>query len=704
MPQFGMAELFLLLTGNKLRNIFFPLPRSVYVYPNQGSRRAAVSPRRLALLLWVAVLSLLSLVSSFSVLLSAEAIPPITPGELSMTSEPLAPGAPAIILYRQVDRDDSGLTSHENDFVRIKILKEEGRKRADIEIPFFKESGNNIVSIKARTIHPDGSTVNFEGKPFDKSIVKAKGLKYMAKTFTLPDVQVGSIIEYSYTIDLPEYLVFDSHWILSNELFTKRAKFSLKPYVGEYSNLHVRWSWHLLPEGALPPQEGPDHIIRMEVNSVPAFQTEDFMPPENELKSRVDFTYTDDFNTKDAPQFWKNRGKKLNGEVESFAGKSKAMGQALAQIVSAGDSPEAKLRKIYARVQQVRNISFEVEKTEKEQKRSKEKENSNVEDVWKRGYGNATELNWLFLALARAAGVEAHPVMVSERRNYFFDPAMLDAYKLDTNVVLVTLDGKDVFCDPGGAFTPFGLLQWDETGVPGLRLDKDGGTWIRTMVPASSASRIVRRGELTLSETGDLEGTITITFTGLEALRWRREENHEDEADKKKVLEDEAKGYIPAASEIELTNKPDWTSSSVPLVAEFKLKIPGWVSGAGRRALLPVGFFSASEKQVFEQERRVHPIYFEFPSQKEDDITLALPRGWTVSSVPKAQNEDAKAALYSLQVEADKGTVHVARKLNFDLLILDVKYYPALRNFFQIVRTGDEEQVVLQPGSASASN
>src|SRR5215471_13978211 len=82
--------------------------------------------------------------------------PPITSDDLKMTSEPLAPGAPAIILYRQVDRDDSGHTAHENDFVRIKILKEEGRKYADVEIPFYKGHGKNIVNVHGRTIRPDG--------------------------------------------------------------------------------------------------------------------------------------------------------------------------------------------------------------------------------------------------------------------------------------------------------------------------------------------------------------------------------------------------------------------------------------------------------------------------------------------------------------------------------------------------------------------
>ena len=188
--------------------------------------------------------------------LSASEFQPVVAEELKMTSEPLAPGAPAIILYRQVDRDDRGLTAHEDDYFRIKILKEEGRKYADIEIPFFKDSGN-VVNVHGRTIRPDGSIVNFDGKVFSKSIAKAKGLKYMAKTFTLPDVQVGGIIEYYYTTDLSEHYVYDSHWILSDELFTKAAKFSLKPYTSSYSNLSVRWSWQGLPAGTEPQKEGP---------------------------------------------------------------------------------------------------------------------------------------------------------------------------------------------------------------------------------------------------------------------------------------------------------------------------------------------------------------------------------------------------------------------------------------------------------------
>lgn len=636
---------------------------------------------------------------------AADGFQPVSPEELKMTSEPKAPGAPAIVLFRQVDRDDNAKTSHENVYLRIKIFTEEGRKYGDVELPFFKERGNNLGGIKARTIQPDGTIKNFDGKVFEKPIVKGQGVKYMAKTFTLPDVHAGCIIEYFYTLELGENELYDSHWILSDELFTKQAKFSLKPYRNDSANhFGLRWSWQLLPPGTKPPAQGPDGIVRLEVASVPAFQTEDFMPPEDELKARVDFVYSEDNLEADAAKFWKNVGKKRNDQLESFVGKRKAMEQAVAQIVSPSDAPEAKLQKIYARVQQMRNTSFEVRKTEQELKREKEKSAGNVEEMLKAGYGDVTQINWLFLAMARAAGFEAYGVWASDRNNYVFSPVTMDSSKLDAPVVLVKVNGKDVYCDPGAQFTPYGLLPWPETGVTGLKLDKDGGSWVTTTLPESAESRVERKADLKLTDTGDLEGKLTLTYTGLEALEWRVEERNEDEADRRKALEERVKGYVPAAIEVDLTNQPDWKSSSRTLVAEFNLKIPGWVSGAGKRALVPVGIFGGPEKHMFDHANRVQPIYFQYPHQKVDDISIQLPLGWQVSTLPEPRKTDGHIVLYTLKAENEKGVLRVNRMLNLDFLQVEVKYYAALRTFFQAVRTGDDTQIVLQPGTAAASN
>src|SRR5271170_1351606 len=87
----------------------------------------------------------------------AEAIgfQPVSPDELKMNGESQAPGAAAIILFRQDDRDDNPNTGHEDQYRRIKILTEEGRKYADVEIPFFRGS-EDVINVKARTIKPDG--------------------------------------------------------------------------------------------------------------------------------------------------------------------------------------------------------------------------------------------------------------------------------------------------------------------------------------------------------------------------------------------------------------------------------------------------------------------------------------------------------------------------------------------------------------------
>lgn len=621
---------------------------------------------------------------------------PVSPDELKMMSEPMAPHAPAIYLYRQVDRNDAEY--RESTYARIKIFTEEGRKYADIEIPFVKGHGN-IKGIQARTIHPDGSIVNFDGKIYERMIVKAKGVKFLAKTFTMPDVQTGSIIEYRYTRFNPEGYIFDSHWILSQELFTKHAKFSLH----QNSEFALQWSWPRgLPEGTKPPVM--DHrIVRLETENVPAFQVEDYMPPQDEMKYRVDFMYTRS-EEKDPDRFWSEEGRKLSRSIDAFTDDHRTLEQALSQIISPNDTLDEKLQKIYARCQKIRNTSFENTKTEQEHDREKLKQTHFVGDVWKHGYGNGTDITWLFLALARTAGFDATPVMISTRDVHFFNAKLMNADDLNTNVVSVKLNGKELYLDPGVAFAPFGLLPWYEAGVPGLRVTAAGSSWITTTLPDVSVSGIERKATLQLDDSGTLEGKVIVTFKGLSALARRLDELDEDDADRKKFLEDEMKEYIPLPAEVELTNAPDWKNSSPTLIAEFNIKVPGWASAAGRRTMLETGVFGGDERHLFEGANRVHPIYIHFPYADADEVTIAPPPGSHVTDLPQPQTADIKACVYHSTAENKDGTLQLNRHLTVDLALVDPRYYGALRKFFQGVRNGDEQQIVIaNDGAASAA-
>lgn len=622
---------------------------------------------------------------------------PINPEELKMASEPKAPGAPAIYLYRQVDRKDLGRANTEYNYVRIKILTEEGRKYANVVIPYFG-SVLAISNVRARSIRPDGSVANFDGKVFESSVEKSRKEKILAKTFTVPDVQVGSIVEYHFNYDFKDGFVFRSDWVVSADLFTKSAKFTLLPY----NRYPVRWSWPAgLPGGTDPPKQGPDGIIRMTSVDVPPFHVEDYMPPEDELKYRVDFVYNPEGFEENPDHFWKKYGKKQFGESEKFMDKRKAMEQAVAEIVAPSDSADAKLRKIYARCQKLTNLNF-VPASERV-KYEKTKDN-NVEDVWKNGVGYGYDINLLFLALVRAAGFEAYYVRLAARNEYFFNKTRMNVGELNTDSVLVKSGGKDLYLDPATKFAPFALLPWAETGVAGLRLDKDGGTWIQTEVPESETCKILRKGDLKLNEEGGLEGTVTVTYTGLEALRQRLSQTFSDDAQKKEDLEEELKDVIPVNAEVTLKGKPNWDTSDEQFVAEYDVKIPGWASSAGRRALVPLGLFSAAQKRSFERADRTYPIYFSFMFQTEDQTKITLPAGWKIDSLPKEAHIDAKACEYRIHVDGKENTLEVSRSLRNDLLLLEPKYYPTVRAFYQQVRSGDDAQAVLLPGASSAAN
>jgi transglutaminase-like putative cysteine protease len=160
---------------------------------------------------------------------------------------------------------------------------------------------------------------------------------------------------------------------------------------------------------------------------VPAFQTEDHMPPEHELRYRVNFVYSEDGFESDPDHFWKKYDKKQNEQTEKFMDRRNSMQEKVSQIILPADS---KLRKIYARCQQVTNLSFERGDSVV---RQKFKPNENVDDVWKNGVGTGRDINLLFLALTRAAGFEAYYVRLAGRSEYFFKPQRVNAAELDAD-------------------------------------------------------------------------------------------------------------------------------------------------------------------------------------------------------------------------------------------------------------------------------
>jgi hypothetical protein len=139
-------------------------------------------------------------------------------------------------------------------------------------------------------------------------------------------------------------------------------------------------------------------------------------------------------------------------------------------------------------------------------------------------------------------------------------------------------------------------------------------------------------------------------------------------------------------------------------VAEFTLKVPGWASQTGHRVMLPVGLFSAQEKHLFDHADRVHPVYMNYPFQEKEDIAITMPAGWQVGTLPPEHKQDGHIITYSLTMSKDKSILRLNRAITVDFLLLDKEHYPALRTFFQGIKTSDDQQIVLQPAATTAGN
>ena len=630
-----------------------------------------------------------------SVCFARDEFDPIPQDELTMKEYPGSQGASAVILEREILTDD--IRAMSTYYYRIKILTEDGKKYADVEIPYPKEYGQSINDIRARTVHADGTAIPFNGKVFEKTIVKIRQFKYLAKTFTLPDVQVGSVIEYKYTLHWDSGWVLSGTWIIQSDLLTRHARFNLKPAVG----FDLSYSWFELSKAEVP-KSLKDGSIQVELRDIPAFVKEDYALPERDLKIRLEYFYNRS-NPKSMEEFWKQKAKYWNEIIERFIGKSKTLERAANEIAPTSDPFEARLRKLYTRTQQVRNLSYERLKSEKEEKKEHLGENSNAEDVFKHGYGDHSDINLLLVALARAAGFQAALVRVSERDDHIFHANVLSDHQFDGTLVVVQ-NGKDqIYLDPGTFHCPYGLLPWAKTSTAAMWMDKDGGKLANTVPPKSSDSITERKASLELGDDGALRGKAQVVFHGQEALRRRIEARDDDELTRSKDLEDEIKSWFPVGGNVKLDKVTGWEGIEEPLEADFTIELPGYVSRAGRRILLPVGLFEGGGSP-FEHANRVHSIYFSYPYQDLDDVTIKLPQSLAVESLPaKSAVNPGDFCGYEATRDQDANTLHLKRRFAMNGITLDKELYPSFRHFYQKVKSGDEEQAVLKPMESRAS-
>ncbi|HUZ97702.1 MAG TPA: DUF3857 domain-containing protein [Edaphobacter sp.] len=640
-----------------------------------------------------------------------------TPEELSMTSQPEVPGAAAVYLYREEITEDQLHMMHV--YERLKVLTESGKKYANVELGYSSSFDNGSISIgeiEGRTIHPDGTIIPFTGKPYQKLIEKTRGAKYMAKVFTLPDVEVGSIIEYRYDQRLDDNHFMAPSWYIQSDLYTRKVHYLWRPTSEPlitsdgHHNLTNAIAWTpILPVSAvlehstLPPPNSftpGQQVFELNVHDIPPVPNEDFMPPISSLSYRVLFYYTPYRNGLD---FWKNQGKYWSQTHNKFIGPGPGVEAAVKDLTLPTDAQDQKLRKLYAAVMQLENTDFTREHTSAEEKADGTKPIRSADDVWERKRGSSDQLSDLFVAMARAAGMKAYVAAVTNRDKNIFMPGYFSLGQLDDDLAIVSEDGKEQYFDAGSRFCPYGQLAWKHSSASGLRQTDDGTAIAQAASEPYTASRVQRVANLKMDEHGVASGTVSMVYIGAPALYWREHSLRGDATSLEHDLRTSVEGLLPAGMDVKVSSIEKLADYEQPLKVNFAVQ--GEIaSSTGKRLIVPADIFEVNEKPSFPHEKREIPVYFDYASVNQDAVRVSFPASLKVESMPPSDNAQFESlAAYDVAAASTPTSVTFRRNYSLGTIIFMPKEYAGLRSFYSKMETDNQGSVVLIAAPAQAN-
>lgn len=605
-----------------------------------------------------------------------------------MAADAKAPGAAAVYLNLEevTDQHDTSKSFYQ----RIKVLTEKGKEMATVNLSYDPDI-EKFPEIEARTIHADGTVIPMTAQPANLVEVKTKDLQLNKVVFTLPSVEVGSILEYRIKEKFKNFVAAPV-WIVQQDTFMHNAHYEFRSLA----------SWNMsfvsqLGEGAKVVKDKHE-VYTLDVKDVAPVPEEDWMPPLNTLKWRVLF-FSSSYTTQVA--FWEASGKQWADLLHEVTKPTGTLTKAAEALVAPGDTETVKARKIYAAVMQMQNTDFTRQRSEAERKKEKIKEVHSVEDLWKQKEGSGDGLTLLFVALCRAAGLNVEPMRVANRARAVFDPNLLSSIQLDDYVAVAQLDGKEVYLDPGEKMCPFGTLYWGHMVTSGMRYAGKGASLVPMPSPDYRQSQLTRLADLTLDDAGGLQGSIRIVLSGQEALHWRQIALRNDESETRKQFNEWVHGMLPEGVQGEFDHFLGLGDYESNLIATVK------VSGAlgtstAKRLFLPGQFFEANARHPFvSEEKRAMPVDLHYAHAESDEVVYRLPAGFAVQSAPPAQSIQwpAHAALKTSS-NADAGKTTVTRVLAMASTILAPADYAGLHDFYQKVATADQQQIVLARAAA----
>ena len=597
-----------------------------------------------------------------------------------------------------------GFTVNHEYTYRIKIYKKEGLSWANFEVPYYVGYEDmNDESVKFSNVVTynieDGTVVktklNSEGS-FKKNVNEYWNLA----TISMPNVKVGSVIEFKYILkseNIVKFPVYDNQYdipINYSEYITEIPEiFIYKPVLKGYVKVKSDAKFVNGSQNYEDEYKRTASLKYRQINSsyvaenIPAIKEEDYVDNIRNYKSSIqnelERTRYPEQPVKDYSITWegvaktifenKNFGKELNEQLYLI--------QDVKMILKNAVSDEEKLDVIFKFVQSKMNWN-------KEDGYFTEK---GVKQAYLDKTGNVAEINFILIAMLKLAGINANPVLISTVEHGV--PSFPSRTVFNYVIAAADFDGKQILLDATHKYTTQNILPLNVLNWTGRLIKQDGTSQEINLVP-TIPSKVNYTLMTKINNLGHITGKFRVQKTAYEAYSFREKYANQNEENYLEKLENNLDGIL--INDYSVENRD--TDMSKPVIETFTFTSENHCEIIGGKMFIDPLLFFTLKKNPFVQETRQMPIYFGYPKQEKYNINLEIPEGYAVESIPKsmkiASEDNVILFVMNSQVEGNKIQIIITKEIN--AAIMEAEYYSNLKDFFQKIIDKQNEKIVLK--------
>ncbi|MDN5200407.1 DUF3857 and transglutaminase domain-containing protein [Fulvivirgaceae bacterium BMA10] len=609
-----------------------------------------------------------------------------TKQEISIDHCPFEKNASAIVLN---DYGELEITRNSELYIkrhtRIKILNETGMALANVTLPFYtKNNLEQITTVRAQTINVDE-----KGKVIKQALSASEiyeidqSENWKEKRFTLPNIKIGSIIEYTY-ITLSKNITFLDGWVFQREIPTLHSEFRIVIPEG--------LDYRILYQGKkLTNKYGNEALNNWSLDNIPSIKEEPHIANYMDYAEKITFQLAGYYKSDGLHPGAGSSYQSLMTTWEKLATERLKSDNYLRYLNKKNRAKDILLTigdKITNDLEGAKSIYNYVKNSMQWNGKYRLFTRQSLNALLESKQGNSAEINLFLTLLLRRAGLKANPVLLSTRTNgkIFKDYPFLAQF--NHLICNVNIDNKDYLLDATDPFRPWDLIANADLNGLGYLLDLKESRWLK-IDPNQNTKRLVF-STISFDSLSNCSVKTTLSMSGYEGLKNRKQYW----ADKKNFLNT---AFEMGNSELEILSLEPKYVEEIDETFQLDIQLtPSDNLFDGNTVYFQPVIFNFHVENPFKSETRQYPVDFSYPFHDQIISIIDIPVGYEVAELPENTHIKLSNDYGEFKYNISKNTRRITLRTDFQIKrsMIPAKEYLNLKEFYNILISKLSEPVV----------